>query len=63
MGSLLNIMTDFFKASTRSLKKFHHKMIYANLMVDPWLTEKRVDRKKMTVDRIFFSKNNTFCME
>ena len=32
-------------------------------MVDPWLTEKRVDRKKMTVDRIFFSKNNTFCME
>ena len=32
MGSLLNIMTDFFKASTRSLKKFHHKMIYANLM-------------------------------
>ena len=31
--------------------------------VDPWLTEKRVDQKKMTVDRIFFSKNNTFCME
>ena len=23
-------------------------------LVDPWLTEKRVDRKKMTVDRNFF---------
>ena len=38
--------------------------LYSDSLVDPWLTEKRVDRKKMTVDRtFFFSKNNTFCME
>ena len=32
--------------------------------VDPWLTEKRVDQKKMTVDQNFFCiKNSKFCMD